>query len=390
MPDGPDLVIEYSIDGGVIWHHGKTVPGRVRHDKRALLAQRAAVREQAHAGHGDEVIITRVLPEGDPRAVVNWPGRADPRAVLNRPSRGGRAGGTITVTRHQLLTALYAAGLATPGTGAGVGVWDRLAAASPPGPPGVPAPADDGLARQQAAEALRDRRQQVAEALREWHAAMSPPGPPAAPTPADDGLARQQAAEALAEWQAAMTDEGSLGDMLSAGQQMAEFIVGWLDAGGAVAGTLARRVRGRWPACADEPGQDEQETGTMAQIEMSGTPEIRVSRAEDGEIILVIRADGGSVQFQAGRTAEDAGLLFRSLQNAGHAAFMIEEDWPPSRMPRHTTRRRRRRPGRHTRDTAPAWPRQWSQSRRETAEGPRCPARLTRTTRTRRNPGHAG
>jgi hypothetical protein len=300
MPDGPDLVIEYSIDGGVTWHHGKTVPGRVRHDKHALLAQRAAVRELAHAGHGDEVIITRVLSEGDPRA------------VLNRPSRGGSAGGTITVTRHQLLTALYTAGLATPGADAGV--WDRLAAASPPGPPAAPTPADDGLARQQAAEALR-----------EWHAAMSPPGPPA---PADDGLARQQAAEALAERQAAMTDEGSLGDMLSAGEQMAEFIAGWLDAGGAVVGTLARRVRGRWPACADEPGQDEQETGTMAQIEMSGTPEIRVSRAEDGEIILVIRADGGSVQIRAGRTGEDAGLLFRSLKDAGHAAFMIEEDWP--------------------------------------------------------------
>jgi hypothetical protein len=100
-------------------------------------------------------------------------------------------------------------------------VWDRLAAASPPGPPAASTPADDGRARQQAAEALR-----------EWHAAMSPPGLPAAPTPADDGRARQQAAEALAEWQAAMTDEGSLGDMLSAGQQMAEFIVGWLDAGG--------------------------------------------------------------------------------------------------------------------------------------------------------------
>ena len=81
------------------------------------------------------------------------------------------------------------------------------------------APADDGLAR----------RQQVAEALREWHAAMSPHGPPA---PADDGLARQQAAEALAGWQASMTDEGSLSDMLSAGQQMAEFIADWLDAGG--------------------------------------------------------------------------------------------------------------------------------------------------------------
>lgn len=187
MPNGPDLVSECSIDGGVIWHHGKTVPGRVRHDKRALLAQRAAVREQAHAGHGDEVIITRVLPEGDRRAGLNRPGRADPRVVINRS--GPEPGGTITITRHQLLTALYAAGLATPGTGAGVGVWDRLAAASPPGPAAVPAPADDALAR-------------------------------------------QQATEALAEWQAAMTDEGSLGDMLSAGQQMAEFIVGWLDAGG--------------------------------------------------------------------------------------------------------------------------------------------------------------
>jgi hypothetical protein len=84
MPDGPDLVIEYSIDGGVIWHHGKTVPGRVRHDKRALLAQRAAVREQAHAGHGDEVIITRVLPEGDPRAVLKRPGRAAERGAAER------------------------------------------------------------------------------------------------------------------------------------------------------------------------------------------------------------------------------------------------------------------------------------------------------------------
>ena len=38
MPNGPDLVIECSIDGGVTWHHCKTVPGWVRRD--ALLAQR--------------------------------------------------------------------------------------------------------------------------------------------------------------------------------------------------------------------------------------------------------------------------------------------------------------------------------------------------------------
>lgn len=181
MPDIPDLVIEYSINGGVTWHHGKTVPGRVRHDKHALLAQRAAVREQAHIGHGDEVIITRVLPEGDPRAVVN-------RLILE-------PGGTITVTRGQLLSVLSDAGLITPGAGTGSDVWDTLA---------------------RRAGAQR------------WAAAV--PRQPAAPP--DDELSRQQAAEALAEWQAAMADEGALGDMLAAGQQMAEFIAGWLDAAG--------------------------------------------------------------------------------------------------------------------------------------------------------------
>lgn len=56
---------------------------------------------------------------------------------------------------------------------------------------------------------------------------------PRQPTaPPDEELSRQQAAEALAEWQAAMADEGALGDMLAAGQQMAEFIADWLDAAG--------------------------------------------------------------------------------------------------------------------------------------------------------------
>jgi hypothetical protein len=176
MPDLPDLVIEYSIDSGVTWHHGKTVRGRVRHDKRALKAERAAVREQANAGHDYAMIITRLRPEGDPRAVLKRPGRAAER-----------------------------------------GAAERMAAAE-----GEAAERRAATARQAAAER---RAALVRQAVAEHRSA-------AVPGPADDELSRQQAAEALAEWQEAMTDEGSLGDMLAAGQQMAEFIAGWLDAAG--------------------------------------------------------------------------------------------------------------------------------------------------------------
>jgi hypothetical protein len=177
MPDIPDLVIEYSIDGGVTWHHGKTVRGRVRHDKRALKAERAAVREQAHAGHDYAMIITRLRPEGDPRA------------VLKRPRR--------TVAER--------------------GAAERMAAAE-----------RDAAERRAAAErmaAAERRAALVRQAVAERRDA-------AVPGPADDELSRQQAAEALAEWQAAMTGEGSLGDMLAAGQQTAEFIADYLDAAG--------------------------------------------------------------------------------------------------------------------------------------------------------------
>lgn len=72
MIEQSDLVIEYSLDGGAHWHHGKTVPGWVRSDKAAMSGQRAAVRQLARHDHGDvERITTRVLPEHDPRAVVN-------------------------------------------------------------------------------------------------------------------------------------------------------------------------------------------------------------------------------------------------------------------------------------------------------------------------------
>jgi hypothetical protein len=127
----------------------------------------------------------------------------------------------------------------------------------------------------------------------------------------------------------------------------------------------------------------------MAQIEMSRTPEIRVSRAKEGEIILLIRADGGSVQIRAGRTAEDAGLLFRSLQDASHAAFMIEEDWPDEQdVAAHDDHAAAEAAAlgayeRYRADVAAAL---------ESYEGYRADlaARLNRTTRTRRNPGHAG
>jgi hypothetical protein len=106
-----------------------------------------------------------------------------------------RPGGdyTLTITRQQLLDALADAGLIILGAGTGGAVWDDLASAAVSAPVAAPDPAPDL-------------------------------------TPADDELSRQQAAEALTEWHAAMTDEGSLGDMLSAGQQMAEFIADWLDA----------------------------------------------------------------------------------------------------------------------------------------------------------------
>lgn len=126
MPDLPDLVIEYSIDGGVTWLYGKTVEARVAADPAALAAHRGIICTLARRRHGGVAgVATRVLPEGGPRARVNRPGRARPRAVLNRP--GPEPGGTITVTRGQLLSALSDAGLIAPGTGTGSDVWDTLA-----------------------------------------------------------------------------------------------------------------------------------------------------------------------------------------------------------------------------------------------------------------------
>lgn len=69
-----DYVIEYSIDGGQTWQHGRTVPGGAVADTDMRSIQRAAVRGQARDAHGNvESVTTRVLAEDDPRGVLNQP-----------------------------------------------------------------------------------------------------------------------------------------------------------------------------------------------------------------------------------------------------------------------------------------------------------------------------
>ena len=66
-------VIEYSLDGGVTWHHGRTVEAWVARDfPGTLRQQRAVVRDLAREWHGNvEHVVTRVLFESDPRCVFN-------------------------------------------------------------------------------------------------------------------------------------------------------------------------------------------------------------------------------------------------------------------------------------------------------------------------------
>jgi hypothetical protein len=85
-----DLVIEYSLDGGLTWQHGKTVPAWVGDDPGQLRLQRAAVREQALADHGEVgAVVTRVLREDDPRGVLNQPPAAASPPLLTAFSPAG-------------------------------------------------------------------------------------------------------------------------------------------------------------------------------------------------------------------------------------------------------------------------------------------------------------
>ena len=69
-----DYVIEYSIDGGQTWQHGRTVLGGAVADADMRLIQRRAVCEQARDAHGHVgSLSTRILAGDDPRGVLNQP-----------------------------------------------------------------------------------------------------------------------------------------------------------------------------------------------------------------------------------------------------------------------------------------------------------------------------
>lgn len=67
-------VIEYSLNGGATWEHGRTVQAWVAADTETLRSQRAVVRGFAREWHGNvERVITRVLAADDPRDALNQP-----------------------------------------------------------------------------------------------------------------------------------------------------------------------------------------------------------------------------------------------------------------------------------------------------------------------------
>jgi hypothetical protein len=70
-----DQIIEYSIDGGATWHHGRTVASRFAADKAVMADQRGHTRAWVRDENpGADHVATRVLNADDPRAEVNRPG----------------------------------------------------------------------------------------------------------------------------------------------------------------------------------------------------------------------------------------------------------------------------------------------------------------------------
>ena len=71
---GTPSVIEYSINDGATWHHGRTVEAWVTADPAAMSQQRGVVRGFGREWHGNvEHVVTRVLADSDPRGVLNQP-----------------------------------------------------------------------------------------------------------------------------------------------------------------------------------------------------------------------------------------------------------------------------------------------------------------------------
>jgi hypothetical protein len=69
-----DMIIEYSIDRGETWHHGRTIDARFANDKEVISDQRGHTRAWVRDDHpGVDRVDTRVLDADDPRAEVNRP-----------------------------------------------------------------------------------------------------------------------------------------------------------------------------------------------------------------------------------------------------------------------------------------------------------------------------
>jgi hypothetical protein len=83
---GINSVIEYSINDGATWHHGRTIEAWVRRDAASLSAQRQAVRENAREQYGNvEHVVTRLMYENDPLCVLSQP--ASPQVTVTFDSR---------------------------------------------------------------------------------------------------------------------------------------------------------------------------------------------------------------------------------------------------------------------------------------------------------------
>jgi len=74
------IVFEYSLDGGMVWHHARTDPRWVL-DSAALMAElRRHIRGRARELHGNVERIT-----------IHWLDEDDERAVNNQPPSNGDA-----------------------------------------------------------------------------------------------------------------------------------------------------------------------------------------------------------------------------------------------------------------------------------------------------------
>lgn len=116
----PDYVIEYTLNAGETWQHGRTIPAWVMRDAVMLRLQRAAVRNLAREWHGEGAgaIRTRTLRADDPKGALNQPAAPAPQ-----PDDHGHYpdDAKVTASRLQLVQTLMDMGLLAAGAGEGLG-----------------------------------------------------------------------------------------------------------------------------------------------------------------------------------------------------------------------------------------------------------------------------